>query len=178
MTLHQRTTGHVVIAPDKFKGSLTAAEAAEHIAAGILRVVPGADIRTLPVADGGEGTVLAALAAGYRRVVLTVSGPTGEPVEAAIAVHEDTAVIEAAQASGLTLLPGGVPAPLTASSYGTGQLIARALELGCTRIVLGLGGVACTDGGAGLARALGAKLQDADGADRSEEHTSELQSPC
>ena len=165
MTQQQESTGHVVIAPDKFKGSLTAAQAAGHIAAGILRVVPGADIRTLPVADGGEGTVLAALAAGYRRVVLTVSGPTGEPVEAAIAVHEETAVIEAAQASGLTLLPGGVPAPLTAGSYGTGQLIARALELGCTRIVLGLGGVACTDGGAGLAQALGANLQDADGAD-------------
>ena len=165
MTQQQESTGHVVIAPDKFKGSLTAAQAAGHIAAGILRVVPGADIRTLPVADGGEGTVLAALAAGYRRVVLTVSGPTGEPVEAAIALHEDTAVIEAAQASGLTLLPGGVPAPLTAGSYGTGQLIARALELGCTRIVLGLGGVACTDGGAGLAQALGANLQDADGAD-------------
>jgi glycerate kinase len=165
MTQQQESTGHVVIAPDKFKGSLTAAEAAEHIAAGILRIVPGADIRTLPVADGGEGTVLAALAAGYRRIPLTVSGPTGEPVEAAIAVHEDTAVVEAAQASGLTLLPGGVPAPLTASSYGTGQLIARALELGCTRIVLGLGGVACTDGGAGLAQAFGATLQDADGAD-------------
>ena len=165
MTQQQESTGHVVIAPDKFKGSLTAAQAAGHIAAGILRVVPGADIRTLPVADGGEGTVLAALAAGYRRIVLTVSGPTGEPVEAAIAVHEETAVIEAAQASGLTLLPGGVPAPMTASSYGTGQLIARALELGCTRIVLGLGGVACTDGGAGLAQALGAKLQDADGAE-------------
>ncbi|TDT95840.1 glycerate kinase [Streptomyces sp. 846.5] len=165
MTQQQETTGHVVIAPDKFKGSLTAAEAAEHIAAGILRVAPGTDIRKLPVADGGEGTVLAALAAGYRRIALTVSGPTGEPVDAAIAVLDDTAVVEAAQASGLTLLPGGVPAPLTASSYGTGQLVARALQLGCTRIVLGLGGVACTDGGAGLAQALGATLQGAEGAD-------------
>jgi glycerate kinase len=161
----QQATGHVVIAPDKFKGSLTAAEAAERIAAGIRQVVPAADIRALPVADGGEGTVLAALAAGYKRVDAVVSGPTGEPVEAAIAVLDGTAVIEAAQASGLTLLPGGVKAPLTASSYGTGQLIARALELGCTRIVLGLGGVACTDGGAGMVQALGMSLRDADGTD-------------
>jgi glycerate kinase len=163
MTQQQDTTGHVVIAPDKFKGSLTAAEAAERIAAGILRAAPGTDVRLLPVADGGEGTVLAALAAGYQRVELTVSGPTGEPVQAAIAVKDAVAVVEAAQASGLTLLPGGVKAPLTASSHGTGQLIARALELGCTRIVLGLGGVACTDGGAGMAQALGATLSDADG---------------
>ena len=165
MTQQQVTTGHVVIAPDKFKGSLTAAEAAERIGAGILRAAPGTDIRLLPVADGGEGTVLAALAAGYERVELTVSGPTGEPVRAAIAVKGATAVVEAAQASGLTLLPGGVKAPLTASSRGTGRLIARALELGCTRIVLGLGGVACTDGGAGMAQALGATLSDADGAE-------------
>jgi glycerate kinase len=163
MAQQRITTGHVVIAPDKFKGSLTAAEAAARIAAGIHRIVPDAAIRTLPVADGGEGTVLAALAAGYRREEATVSGPTGEPVRALLAVRERTAVIEAAQASGLTLLPGGVTAPLTASSHGTGQLVARALELGCTRIVLGLGGVACTDGGAGMAQALGASLQDAHG---------------
>lgn len=159
------TTGHVVIAPDKFKGSLSAAEAAERIAAGVRRGAPGVEVRTLPVADGGEGTVLAALAAGYRRVEATVSGPTGEPVRALLAVRDRTAVVEAAQASGLTLLPGGVPAPLTATSYGTGQLIARALELGCDRIVLGLGGVACTDGGAGMAQALGASLRDPSGAE-------------
>jgi glycerate kinase len=165
MPQQQIPAGHVVIAPDKFKGTLSAAEAAERIAAGILRVAPGTEVRALPVADGGEGTVLAALAAGFERVELTVSGPTGEPVQAAIAVQGGTAVVEAAQASGLTLLPGGVKAPLTAGSYGTGQLIAKALQLGCTRIVLGLGGVACTDGGAGLAQALGATLQDADGAE-------------
>jgi len=165
MAQQRITTGHVVIAPDKFKGSLSAAEAAERIAAGVRRAVPGTEVRTLPVADGGEGTVLAALAAGYRRVEATVSGPTGEPVTAVLAVSDRTAVVEAAQASGLTLLPGGVPAPLTADSYGTGQLIARALELGCDRIVLGLGGVACTDGGAGMARALGASLLDQGGAE-------------
>ncbi len=158
MAQQRNTTGHVVIAPDKFKGSLSAAQAAERIAAGVRRAAPGTDVRTLPVADGGEGTVLAALAAGYRRVEATVSGPTGRPVAAVLAVRDRTAVVEAAQASGLTLLPGGVPAPLTADSHGTGQLIARALELGCDRIVLGLGGVACTDGGAGMARALGASL--------------------
>lgn len=165
MPQQQSGTGHVVVAPDKFKGSLAAAEVAERIATGILRVVPGADVRRFPVADGGEGTVPAALAAGYRGVETTVSGPTGEPVTATLAVLDGTAVVEAAQASGLSLLPGGVPAPLTASSYGTGQLIARALELGCTRVVLGLGGVACTDGGAGLVQALGATLRDGSGQD-------------
>ena len=163
MTQQQPLAGHVVISPDKFKGTLAAAEAAERIASGVRRAAPGAVVRVLPVADGGEGTVLAALAAGYRRVETAVSGPTGEPVRAALAVLDGTAVVEAAQASGLTLLPGGVPDPLNASSYGTGQLLARALELGCTRIVLGLGGVACTDGGAGLAQALGVRLLDADG---------------
>jgi len=165
MAQERISTGHVVVAPDKFKGSLSAAEAAERIAAGVRRAAPGVEVRTLPVADGGEGTVLAALAAGYRRVEATVSGPTGEPVRALLAVRGRTAVVEAAQASGLTLLPGGVPAPLTADSRGTGQLIARALELGCDRIVLGLGGVACTDGGAGMARALGASLLDLGGAE-------------
>ena len=167
MTQQQPLAGHVVISPDKFKGTLGAAEAAERIASGVRRAAPGAAVRVLPVADGGEGTVLAALAAGYRRVETVVSGPTGEPVRAALAVLEGTAVVEAAQASGLTLLPDGIPAPLDASSYGTGQLLARALELGCTRIVLGLGGVACTDGGAGLAQALGVRLLDADGKDLS-----------
>ncbi len=157
--------GHVVIAPDKFKGSLTGSEAAERIAAGVRRALPGVEVRTLPVADGGEGTVLAAVAAGFTAVPTRVDGPTGEPVEAVFAVRGETAVIEAAQASGLQLLPGGVKAPLTAGSYGTGRLIRRAIDLGCTRIVLGLGGVACTDGGAGLAQALGVRLLDAAGAE-------------
>jgi glycerate kinase len=151
----------VVIAPDKFKGSLTAAQAAEHIAKGVVRAVPGAEVRLLPVADGGEGTVQAALAAGYEEIRVPVLGPTGALVAASIAVRDRVAVVEAAQASGLQLLPGGMPRPLSSSSYGTGQLIARAAKLDCRRLVLGLGGVACTDGGAGMAQALGMRLLDA-----------------
>ncbi|MDI2131514.1 glycerate kinase [Yinghuangia seranimata] len=153
----------IVVAPDKFKGTLTAAEAAGRIAEGILRVLPAADVRRLPVADGGDGTVDAAVAAGFRRVRTRVAGPTGPAVDADFALRGGTAVVELAQASGLVLLPAGIPAPLTASSYGVGQLIAEAVRVGARRIVLGLGGSACTDGGAGMVQALGGRLLDAQG---------------
>ncbi|MDH6575219.1 glycerate kinase [Kitasatospora sp. MAP5-34] len=155
--------GHVVVAPDKFKGTLEGAEVAAHLAAGIRRAAPGVEIRELPVADGGEGTLAAALAAGFTRVAAKVAGPTGLPVDAAIALRGDIAVVELAQSSGLARLPGGRTAPLGAGSYGVGQLIARAAGLGAKRIVLGLGGSACTDGGAGMVQALGVGLYDADG---------------
>ncbi|MGV9264651.1 glycerate kinase [Kitasatospora sp. NPDC003701] len=157
------TQGHVVVAPDKFKGTLEGAEVAARIAAGIRRAAPGVEIRELPVADGGEGTLAAALAAGFTRIPAKVAGPTGLPVDAALAVRGDTAVVELAQSSGLARLPGGRTAPLAAGSYGVGQLIGRAVGLGAKRIVLGLGGSACTDGGAGMVQALGVGLQDADG---------------
>ncbi|MFG3229014.1 glycerate kinase [Kitasatospora sp. NPDC048194] len=159
-TPHQ---GHVVVAPDKFKGTLEGAEVAARIAAGIRRAAPGTEVRELPVADGGEGTLAAALAAGFTRVPAKVAGPTGLPVDAALAVRDDTAVVELAQASGLARLPGGRTAPLVAGSYGVGQLIGRAVSLGAKRIVLGLGGSAGTDGGAGMVQALGVRLLDADG---------------
>ncbi|MFE9425514.1 glycerate kinase [Kitasatospora sp. NPDC006697] len=155
--------GHVVVAPDKFKGTLEGAEVAARLAAGIRRAAPGVEVRELPVADGGEGTLAAALAAGFTRVPAKVAGPTGLPVDAAIAVKDELAVVELAQASGLARLPGGRTAPLAAGSYGVGQLIARAVSLGARRIVLGLGGSACTDGGAGMVQALGAGLFDAEG---------------
>jgi len=156
---------HVVIAPDKFKGTLTASQVAVHVAAGLQRARPGLRCVLMPVADGGDGTVDAAEAAGYRRVEMGVRGPTGRPVTAAFAVGEGTAIIESAQACGLGVLPGGVPAPLTASSRGVGELILAAVRMRAKRIVLGLGGVASTDGGAGLAVALGAKLLDESGAE-------------
>ncbi|MFD4393944.1 glycerate kinase [Kitasatospora sp. NPDC058478] len=162
VTPHQ---GHVVVAPDKFKGTLEGAEVAARIAAGVRRAAPGVEVRELPVADGGEGTLAAALAAGFTRVPAKVAGPTGLPVDAALAVREDTAVVELAQSSGLARLPGGRTAPLAAGSYGVGQLIGRAVALGAKRIVLGLGGSACTDGGAGMVQALGARLLDAEGAE-------------
>jgi glycerate kinase len=156
---------HVLIAPDKFKGTLSAAQVAAHVAAGLERACPGLRCVRVPVADGGDGTVDAAQAAGYRRVELGVRGPVGQPTTAAFAVREGTAIIESAQASGLSRLPGGVLAPLTASSRGVGELISAAVSMGAKRIVLGLGGVACTDGGAGLMTALGARLLDESGAE-------------
>jgi glycerate kinase len=150
----------VVAAPDKFKGTLTAAQAAARIAAGLTAARPGLAVEQVPVADGGDGTVAAALAAGYRPVPMTVRGPTGQPVRAEFAWRDGTAIIEAAQACGLTRLPGGQPRPLTATSFGVGELVAAALARGAQRIVLGLGGVASSDGGAGLVQALGGRLLD------------------
>ena len=155
----------IIIAPDKFKGSLSAVDAAEAIGRGVTRARPDADVVLLPVADGGEGTVAAAVAAGYTRHVVTVDGPTGEPVEATFAVRGEAAVIEMAEASGLRILPGHRPAPRSATTYGTGQLVIAALDAGARHIVLGIGGSASTDGGAGLAQALGVRLLDRDGAE-------------
>ncbi|WP_240197340.1 glycerate kinase, partial [Nonomuraea lactucae] len=190
---------HVLVAPDKFKGSLAAAEVAARVSAGL-----GVPAIELPVADGGDGTVDAVVACGFSRITIEVTGPTGSPVQASYAWHptgaptrapsdghagahtcvppdrharadtrvppdghagaasgspaagrgRPTAVIEMAEASGLRRLPSGLE-PLTATSRGTGELIADALGRGAERIVLGLGGSACTDGGAGMAQALG-----------------------
>jgi glycerate 2-kinase len=153
----------IVIAPDKFKGSLPAAEVADAIAAGLRAEWPEAELVTVPVADGGDGTVDAAVAAGLERVPVTVDGPTGEPVQASYARRGELAVIELADACGLRRLPGGRPAPLTASSFGCGQVLAAALAAGARQIILGVGGSASTDGGAGLLQALGARVLDARG---------------
>ncbi len=153
----------VLLAPDKFKGSLRAGEVAAAVAAGLRDAVPGVETAVAPVADGGDGTLDAAVAAGYRHVPVRVAGPTGEPVDTGYAVRTDTAVVELADACGLNRLPGGHLAPLTASSIGFGQLIAAALDAGCRRIVLGVGGSASTDGGAGMITGLGGRLLDADG---------------
>lgn len=161
------TTGHVIIAPDKFKGSLTAPQVAGHVAEGLRRACPGVPVVTLPVADGGDGTVDSVVAnqgSGFRRVQAVVHGPTGRPVEASFAMRGTVAIVEAAQACGLRRLPGGTPAPLTATSYGVGQLLSAAIRAGARSIVLGLGGVACTDGGAGLVQATGVRLVDRTGA--------------
>lgn len=157
--------GAVLLAPDKFKGSLDAAAVAEALRRGILEGRAGLDVRTMPVADGGEGTLEAALASGFERVLVTAPGPTGEPVETAYARRCATAVVEMADVSGLHRLPDGTPAPLHASSRGTGEVVAAAVRDGCRRIVLGIGGSASTDGGAGLVQALGARLLDAAGAE-------------
>lgn len=156
-------TLRVLIAADKFKGSLTAVQVAERVTAGLRRVVPGLEVEALPVADGGDGTVAAAVAAGFERRDVPVAGPLGQEVTAAFAVRGDTAVVEMAEASGLQRLPPGVFAPLTASTYGSGELLRAALDAGARTIVFGVGGSATTDGGAGMLSALGARFLDADG---------------
>ena len=153
----------VVVAPDKFEGSLEADQAARSIEAGLLRARPDAQVTRLPVGDGGAGTLAAVLAAGFERVGVRATGPTGEPVEAAIALRGERAFIEMAEASGLRRLPGGKRAPLEATTYGTGELIRAALDLGARELVLGIGGSATTDGGAGMASALGVRFLDGDG---------------
>jgi glycerate kinase len=154
---------HVLVAADKFKGSLTAVQVAERVTAGLQRVVPGLAVETLPVADGGDGTVAAAVAAGFERREVRVTGPLGEPLTAAYALRDGTAVVEMAEASGLQHLPAGVFAPLTSTTYGSGELLRAALDAGARTIVFGVGGSATTDGGAGMLAALGARFLDAAG---------------
>lgn len=156
-------TARVLVAADKFKGSLTAVQVAERVTAGLRRIAPDVQVETLPVADGGDGTVAAAVAAGFERREARVTGPLGDPVTAAYAVRDTTAVVEMAEASGLQHLPTGVFAPLTATTYGSGELLLAALEAGARTIVFGVGGSATTDGGAGMLAALGARFLDADG---------------
>ncbi|QLH27304.1 glycerate kinase [Streptomyces sp. Rer75] len=157
----------MLIAADKFKGSLTAVEVAERVTAGLRRGWSGgADllrIDALPVADGGDGTVDAAVAAGFERREARVTGPLGTPVTAAYALRDGTAVVEMAEASGLRHLPDGVFAPLTATTYGSGELLRAALDAGARTIVFGVGGSATTDGGAGMLSALGARFLRGDG---------------
>lgn len=155
----------VVIAPDSFKESLSAVQVAEAIAAGWRRVYPHADIRLCPMADGGEGTVDAVVAAtGGARRTSTVQGPLGDPVQAQWGwLNDARAVIETAAASGLHLIDMAERDVRRASSHGTGQLVQAALDAGAAQIILGLGGSATNDGGAGLLTALGARLMNAAG---------------
>ncbi|MFE4175381.1 glycerate kinase [Streptomyces sp. NPDC056909] len=153
----------VLIAADKFKGSLTAVQVAERVTAGLHRVAPEVAVETLPVADGGDGTVAAAVAAGFERREVRVTGPLGDELTAAYALRDGMAVVEMAEASGLQCLPAGVFAPLTATTHGSGELLRAALDAGARSIVFGVGGSATTDGGAGMLAALGARFLDADG---------------
>ncbi|MGE3773278.1 MAG: glycerate kinase [Gammaproteobacteria bacterium] len=152
----------IVIAPDSFKESLDAPAVAKAIEKGLERVLPGVDCVRAPLADGGEGTVEAVVAAtGGRRIRRTVRGPLGEAVTAVFGLLPDgSAVIEMAAASGLPLIPPARRNPLKTTSYGTGQLIRAAVERGARRIVVGIGGSATNDCGAGMAQALGAVFRD------------------
>jgi len=158
----------IIVAPDSFKGSLTAAEAAAGIELGVKRVFPQAETITIPLADGGEGTVSALVSAtGGHIISKEVTGPLGERVRAQFGILGDgkTAVVEMASASGLPLVPPEKRNPLLTTTYGTGELIRAALNEGCRRIIIGIGGSATNDGGAGMAQALGIKLTDSNGKD-------------
>lgn len=157
----------ILCAPDSFKGSLSAVAAAEAMADGIRRALSAAEVDLCPVADGGEGTVASmVMATGGELREAEVTGPTGQPVRASWGLlgpaprEPRTAVLEMAAASGLTLVPASERNPLKTTTYGTGQLLAAALDAGATRILLGLGGSATNDGGSGMAMALGARFLD------------------
>ncbi|MGO1885063.1 MAG: glycerate kinase, partial [Citricoccus sp.] len=155
--------GRVLISPDKFKGTLSAAEAAAAMAEGVRRVHPQAHLVQLPIADGGDGTLETALTAGFTEQLTRVTGPRGSTVDARWALRGQTAVIETAAASGLLLTEPTAESALYSHSYGSGQLIGAALDAGATQIVIGLGGSAMTDGGAGALQALGLTLYTGQG---------------
>ncbi|WP_328993242.1 glycerate kinase [Kribbella sp. NBC_01245] len=158
----------VIVASDKFKGTLSSSEVAGAVRDGVRRVRPDAVVGSVLVADGGDGTLAAAAAAGFSLVPVTATGPTGERVRSGFVRRGEVAVVELADVSGLIRLPGGRPAPMTATSRGAGELVAAAISGGCTRVILGIGGSACTDGGAGLIRALGGRVLSGDGVDVAE----------
>ena len=156
----------IVVAPNAFKGSLTALQAAEAIQEGIRAVMPDADVVLVPIADGGDGTVDALVAAtGGERRVLRVRGPLGEPVEADYGLLDQgrAAVIEMAKASGLALVPPSRRNPAVTTTYGVGDLLQHAYDAGARRFIVGIGGSATNDGGAGMAQALGYHLLDDQG---------------
>ena len=156
----------IVIAPDSYKESLSALEVAAAIEAGFSEIFPDAEYVKIPVADGGEGTVEAMVAATQGSIVrLTVTGPLGAPVEAfyGLSGDERSAFIEMAAASGLELVPAAQRDPLITNSYGTGELIKNALDRGVDHIIIGIGGSATNDGGSGMMQALGARLLDQQG---------------
>lgn len=154
---------NILVAPDKFRGSLEAAEVCQAIKEGVLLAYPDANVTTVPLADGGEGTaqILTEQAQG-EFVTTKVNDPLGRDIAAAYGLSRDrqTAFIEMAAASGLALLSGNERNPLLTSTFGTGQLIIHALDQGVTKIILGIGGSATTDGGIGMAMALGFRIYD------------------
>ncbi|MDP1831735.1 MAG: glycerate kinase [Geothrix sp.] len=158
----------IIVAPDSFKGSLSALNAAGAMARGIHAVFPDAEVLQVPIADGGEGTVEALVAATGGRLMHTdVRGPLGEPVRAHWGISGDgaTAFLEMAAASGLLLVPAERRDPRITSTFGTGELMKAALDAGLWKLVIGLGGSATNDGGTGMARALGVRFLDAAGRD-------------
>lgn len=155
----------IILAPDSFKGSLSSEEAAAAMARGIMRASPDAELIRIPMADGGEGTVSTILSfVKGREVSVPVYGPRRNWTDAVHGILEDgSAILEMAQASGIQLVPPTDRNPSEASTFGTGQMILSALDHGCKKIYMGLGGSATNDGGMGMAEALGVRFYDAEG---------------
>lgn len=156
----------IIISPDSFKGSVSALDVAESIKEAILSVDATAKTVTMPVADGGEGTIEAIASCVPTEIhEMTVCGPMGEEATAYYATIDGgkTAIVEMAQASGLPMVPVAERNPLLATTYGTGQLMKAALDQGCTKMIIGIGGSATNDGGAGALMALGASFKNAEG---------------
>ncbi|WP_419835498.1 glycerate kinase [Endozoicomonas atrinae] len=156
----------IVIAPDSFKECLTAAQVAQAIETGLKQVLPDAEYIKVPVADGGEGTLQSLVdATGGKLIEVVVTGPMGATVQASFGLLGDgeTAVIEMARASGIELVPADQRNPMISTTRGTGELILSALDHGIKRMIVGIGGSATNDGGAGMMQALGVKLLDVDG---------------
>ena len=156
----------ILIAPDSFKNALSALDVANSLEKGILRSIPDAETRTVPMADGGEGTVESLIdATGGKRVSIRVKDPLSRDVESSFGITGDgsTAVIEMAAASGIQLIKPEEKDPWNTTTYGTGELIKAALDSGCRTILLGIGGSATNDCGSGMATALGVKFMDKNG---------------
>lgn len=155
----------VLAAPDKFRGSLTASEAAAAVAAGVIDAIPGAEVITVPIADGGEGSLAACLKVGFHAVPVATISSSGDAITACYARRDGVAVVELAQASGVQLTGSSPHVARFGSTEGTGVLIRDALDRGARTVVLAVGGSATTDGGTGIAAALGARFLDGAGAD-------------
>jgi glycerate kinase len=151
----------IVLAPNAFKGTLTAEAAAAAMAAGVRDALPSADILLRPLADGGDGSLDALVSAGFTRHPVTTRGPTGEPVESSFVIRDRVAVAELADSCGLGRLPAGRLVPMTSNTAGLGDAIRAALSADVDDVVICVGGSASTDGGAGMLMALGAVLRDA-----------------
>lgn len=155
----------VLAAPDKFRGSLTASEAAAAVAAGAIDAIPSAEVITVPIADGGEGSLVACLNAGFHAVPVATISSSGDAITACYARRDGVAVVELAQASGVQLNGSSPRVARYGSTQGTGVLIRDAVDCGARTVVLAVGGSATTDGGTGIAAALGARFLDDAGAD-------------
>ncbi len=154
----------VLVAIDSFKGSMTSLEAGEAIRTGIHRVFPAAEVAVRPLADGGEGTVEAlTIGMGGALETITVTGPLGKPVQATYGRVDTTAIIEMSAAAGITLVPIAERNPLHTTTYGVGEIIKDAIQKGCRKFIVGIGGSATNDGGIGMLQALGFDLLDKDG---------------